>query len=46
MKVLADGICRALKPVRIGHRLFGRENFDEAFRERIKPITVSDVTVQ
>src|SRR5690348_7774880 len=39
-------ISRALKPVRIGNGLFGRQNFDAAFSEGIESVCIRDVPVQ
>ena len=46
MKVLANGIRGTLEPIRIRHRLFGRENFDESFGEWIESVRVRDVPIQ
>src|SRR5215813_1574412 len=46
MQMLSHGIGGSLKPVRIGHGLFGSEHFDETFCEWVKPVGVCDVAVQ
>ena len=46
MEVLADGISRALKPIRVCHGLFGREHFNEAFRKRVETVSVDDVVIE
>ena len=46
VEMLADGVGRALEPVRILHRLFGGEHFNEAFIEGIEPKAVRDVPIK
>ena len=46
VQVLPDGIGGALKPIGIGHRLLGGQNFDEAFCKWIEPVRVDDVAIQ
>ena len=43
---LADGVGRALEPVRVVRRLFGRQDFDEALAEQIHPVGLADVPVE
>ena len=38
---LADGVGRALVPVRVVRRLLGREDLDEAAREAVEPVGVA-----
>jgi hypothetical protein len=42
VKMLPDGVCCALKPVGIGHGLFGGEDFDEPFGKGIKAIAIGN----
>jgi len=46
MKVLADGIGGALKPIRVRHRLLGGEHLDESFSERIEAVCVANVPIE
>ena len=43
---LPHGVGRALEPVRVVGRLFGREDFDESLAEMIHPIGLRDVPVE
>ena len=43
---LADGICRALKPVGALRGLLGSQDLDEAVGEQVEPIGLRDVAVE
>jgi hypothetical protein len=43
---LTDGVSRALEPVGVVRRLFGRQDFDEALAEQIHPVGLPDMPVE